>query len=134
MSAAAEEGVMRLINNFFEIYRYTGAFEIRNGRLLLPAEEPCGTRVLVEGSRFSDGLHILEDSPVFDRDECFSGAVRVLAPPEHFIHLCEKLEAEREKAGLSGERFGDYSYTLLPQEKAQALEKELLPYRRMFTE
>lgn len=134
MGAAAEEGVMRLINNFFESYRYTGTFEIRNGRLLLPAAEPCGTRVLIEGSRFSDGLHILEDVPQFDRDESFSGTVRVLAPPEHFIRLCRKLEEEREKAGLTGERFGDYSYTRLPGEREQLLLEELAPYRRMFSE
>jgi len=139
---------MSHIRNYFEQYRYTGRFSVRDGRVFIrqdarpgsgpaalsPLPEPCGTWIRVTGSRFSDGVHCPDLDAAFGADEDFEGEVWILSPPPDLCTLCDDIDAytARHPDGLLSERFGEYSRRNACTCWQQQFAPRLNEWRRMF--
>lgn len=114
------------IRNWFDKERYSGAFEISDGRITVAGnsglyETPplqVGQYFRIAGSWYNDGIHIYPDDQM--RNEVFSGSVWLLAIPEPVIKLSTEIEAWRDKneaadssnmSPFVSESFGGYSYS-----------------------
>ena len=106
------EEVLRAANNWFEVLRVSGRFEVSGGSLDLPFVEE-GQWYRIEGSVFNDGLHRYPSRELVD--ESFTGRVSALAVPKAVEDLAADIEAWNRENGhrtqYESETFGDYSYT-----------------------
>lgn len=137
--------VMREVRNAFQRSVLRGDFAVEDGALrghpyLLP-----GDWVALGGSRYSDGIHQLGEGLALPgaRDERFTGAVWLLAPPADFLRLCEEIrlwEEEHPPVAERSERFGAFSVSRavdamgLPVDWRAVFAARLLPWRKMFGE
>lgn len=136
--------LMAECRNFFEVGYREGSYTITDG-VLSPADGLNGRFVRIKGSTFHDGVYRCEDGVLLDAsgaDETFTGVVWVLNPPPAFLQLAEKVGKFIESAPISrvvSESFGAYSHTMATGTNGvltwqEAFARELLPYRRMYTE
>ena len=132
--------VMRRVRNYFEQGYRTGSFTVSGGRL---SPAPSAGWVAIEGSRYYSGVHQmlgdhLAGTTASMPEETFEGTVWMLAPPEDFLALCQRIrqyEESKPDDALRSERFGDYSYTrAAPKDWPEAFARELRPFRKMMTE
>ncbi len=118
--------VCDFVHNYFEVARYEGDFEIKNGKIdvdfLLN-----GQRFKVIGSALNDGIYTYHsDGSIYDDDgitgiflnpETFNGAIIAMGVPRMFDRICADIRdwQEKNKAVLDSpyqsESFGGYSYT-----------------------
>lgn len=135
------------IRNWFDKERYSGAFEIADGRItaagnsVLYETPPLqdGQYFRIVGSWFNDGVHIYPDKTM--RNEVFSGSVWLLAIPEPVIKLSTEIEEWREKnesadsANMSpyvSESFGGYSYSKGSGSAASGTSGGAISWKNMF--
>ena len=106
------EEVLRAANNWFEVLRVSGSFEVRDGTLDLPFVRD-GQWYRIEGSVFNDGLHRYPSTDL--ADESFTGRVSALAVPKAVEDLAADIDAwskeNNHRTPYKSESFGDYSYT-----------------------
>lgn len=106
--------IMRHIRNFFPVADgyHDGIFEINGGVVELPFAND-GEYVLIEGSRFNDGVYRYPLESL--QDEIFEGTITELAPDRAFLALVVEIEDYQREYGKVGpyqsESFGGYSYT-----------------------
>lgn len=136
---------MRHINNFFEDPKpLHGEWSIEDGVLSPTDGITDGQYIFISGSTHNDGVHRVADgvlNPV-PHDERFVGDVWLLRPDASFLRLCAeigKFVSNTPVMPKASETFGAYSYTAIQTENGvltwqKRYEKELAPYRHMFTE
>ena len=105
--------IMKHIRNFFPIPEdaVEGVITITDGQV-----QGMGDGfVLIEGSRFNDGVFELPEFSL--HDETFTGRITPLAPPADFLELCREIIDWQNENGtkttgpFQSESFGGYSYT-----------------------
>ena len=117
----------RELNNYFEIDRFFGKFNIVDSTLTY--EGGVMSDLLQEGqyfriadSVFNDGIYIYSSSHIegIHQDESFEGTVWAMAVPPDFIALSAEIDAWNEKYGgidseamspFNSESFAGYSYS-----------------------
>ena len=105
------------LNNYFEVLRIYGEFEISNNSIDLSNYNVHeGQYIRIIGSTFNDGVH---PYPVYGlKDEKFRGAVWAMAVPSSVIAQITEInqwEATNQStlnSPYQSESFGGYSYTL----------------------
>lgn len=108
------EQIMDFIHNYFVKERYTGTFEIVDGRLSIDFLQNNQYYKII-GSVFNDGVHQYPSDDL--TDETFTGQIWAMAVPPTFIALCAEIDDWMSKYGdavmspYSSESFGGYSYT-----------------------
>lgn len=137
--------VMRETRNYFPRLRLTGDWALTQGALSpnpgLRARDFLAIErgPLCAGVRQADANGLIPDAA----DESWQGGVWLLCPTGDFIRLCAAIAAFAQTAspsGLSAERFGSYSAsyqngaTGVPLTWQEVFERDLRPFRRMFTE
>lgn len=125
------------IRNFFPTgKKLNGEFHIEDGTINLPLLE--GQYFLIEGSVLNDGVYQYPTTEL--KDESFDGVITPLAPPSHFIALCNEIKEYNDKNKASAyvsESFGNYSYTKATdsngniQSWQSAYKKRLDVYRKL---
>lgn len=100
--------IMKYLRNFFPGEYMEGNVVIKDGTVSLPFESKY---VLIEGSKFNDGVH---KAPLSDlEDEEFKGTLTAVNPPIEFLTLAIEIEnfvAKTEPSAFVSESFGGYSY------------------------
>ena len=105
------------LNNWFDVERHFGVFEIEDGELSVPFLQD-GQYFRIVGSIFNDGVHQHPTTGL--TDETFDGAVWAMAVPDAVIALSAEIDEWKEKyAGVdsaamspfTSESFGGYSYS-----------------------
>lgn len=109
------EELMRYVNNWFVVRKYSDEFTIENGAINLDFLQNDQYFRIV-GSIFNDGVYKYGDtSPL--TDETFTGEIWALAVPKAFIELAENIKnwndkyEEQANSPYSSESFGGYSYS-----------------------
>lgn len=108
------EQIMDFIHNYFVKERYTGTFEIVDGRLSIDFLQNNQYYKII-GSVFNDGVHQYPSDDL--TDETFTGQIWAMAVPPTFIALCAEIDDWMSKYGdavnspYASESFGGYSYT-----------------------
>lgn len=108
------ETIMDYIHNYFVRERYTGTFEIVDGRLSINFLQNNQYYKII-GSVFNDGVHQFPSEDL--TDEVFTGQIWAMAVPPTFVALCDEIKDWQSKYGeavmspYSSESFGGYSYT-----------------------
>lgn len=107
----------RLCKNWFVTDMIEGTFEITDGSVSGLTAQP-GQYIRIIGSVFNDGVYRYPTSTL--KDETFEGAVWLMAVPQDFLDLAERIAAWREKyenvdsqamSPFNSESFGGYSYS-----------------------
>lgn len=110
------EDVCRELNNWFDMRRIFGDFEITKSGISNELNLQEGQFYRIIGSVFNDGVYQIGDAHVFT-PEIFTGAVWAMAVPPAVIALCGEIDAyeekyaDIEKSPFQSESFGGYSYT-----------------------
>lgn len=143
--------VMRYLNNYFDKGYIDGKFEVSDDGVLSPTDGiVSGQYIAIEGSINHDGVYPCTDGWLgYDEEipfgEEFQGRVWLLHPPASFVKLCRRIsdfqkESEKVSGPYTSESFAGYSYSKATSKSGGAVtwqetfERELMPYRRMFTE
>lgn len=107
----------RLCKNWFVAETRMGTFEITDGSVSGLTAQP-GQYIRIIGSVFNDGVYRYPTSTL--KDETFEGAVWLMAVPQDFLDLAERIATWREKyenidsqamSPFNSESFGGYSYS-----------------------
>ena len=110
------EDICRELNNWFDMRRIFGDFEITESGISNELNLQNGQFYRIIGSVFNDGVYQIGDAHVFT-PEIFTGAVWAMAVPPAVIALCGEIDAYTEKyadqinSPFQSESFGGYSYT-----------------------
>lgn len=111
------EDICRELNNWFDVKRAIGDFEItENGLTSFGLDVEVGQYYRIIGSIFNDGVYKVGEEATFVPEK-FSGAVWAMAVPPAVIALCGEIDAYAEKyadqinSPFQSESFGGYSYT-----------------------
>lgn len=105
------EELLSVLNNWFDVYRKRGVFEISDGSIYLPFLQD-GQYFRIVGSVFNDGLHLYPADDL--ENEIFTGEVWALAVPKAVKNVADEIEAwikEHPEGEYVSESFGGYSYT-----------------------
>ncbi len=137
--------LMRETRNYFPAAALDASWTLQGGALS-PAESlHPGDWVAVTGSLHNGGVYRLGPGCTIPgaADETWAGRVWLLAPTADFLALAEEISAwaARQGDGLAArESFGAYSRELATDAAGQPITwqarfaRQLLPYRRMYTE
>lgn len=111
------EDICRELNNWFDIKRAIGDFEITENGLTSFYDDLYDDQYYrIVGSALNDGVYKKGEEHVF-APEVFHGAVWAMAVPPAVIALCGEIDAYTEKyanqinSPFQSESFGGYSYT-----------------------
>lgn len=111
------EDVCRELNNWFDVERAFGDFEItEEGLISFGLDVEVGQYYRIIGSIFNDGVYKVGEEATFVPEK-FSGAVWAMAVPPAVIALCGEIDAYAEKyadqinSPFESESFGGYSYS-----------------------
>ena len=111
------EDICRELNNWFDVGRAFGDFEItEEGLTSFGLDVEVGQYYRIIGSIFNDGVYKVGEEAIFVPEK-FSGAVWAMAVPPAVIALCDEIDAYAEKyadqinSPFQSESFGGYSYT-----------------------
>lgn len=111
------EDVCRELNNWFDVERAFGDFEITaEGLTSFGLDVEVGQYYRIIGSVFNDGVYKVGEEATFVPEK-FSGAVWAMAVPPAVIALCGEIDAYAEKyadqinSPFQSESFGGYSYS-----------------------
>ena len=128
------------LNNWFDVKRMFGRFEIQNGELAgVDDKLQEGQYFRIVGSIFNDGVHEYPASNL--NDEIFDGAVWAMAVPPSVIELSEKIDDWQNKYGgidgvamspFQSESFGGYSYTKKSKSSASGNEDSSATWQGAF--
>lgn len=137
--------LMRETRNFFPAAALDAAWTLHSGALSPAAALHPGDWIAITGSLHNDGVFRLGEGCTIPQaaDESWSGRVWVLAPTVDFLALADEIAAWVAAQGNGAavkESFGAYSRELATDAAGQPLTwqsrfaRQLLPYRRMYTE
>lgn len=116
------ESVLRYLNNWFVVSRYSDTYTIEDGTITLPFLID-GQYFRVVGSILNDGVYQYPTTEL--SDETFTGAIWALAVPKGLTTLTDEIEAWQAKNGAAGpytsESFGGYSYSKATNAKGVAV-------------
>lgn len=111
------EDICRELNNWFDVKRAFGDFEItEEGLTSFGLDVEVGQYYRIIGSIFNDGVYKVGEEATFVPEK-FSGAVWAMAVPPAVIALCDEIDAYAEKyadqinSPFQSESFGGYSYS-----------------------
>ncbi len=107
------ETLMNYCNNYFEISAQESSFTVTNGSMEINGALE-GQYVRILGSVFNDGIYKYPLAGL--QDESFTGIVQLLAIPQAFIELAQRIEEwkklpDNPPTSITSESFGGYSYT-----------------------
>lgn len=106
------------LNNWFDVKRIFGRFEIVSGSIDLSNHLQNGQYFRIVGSIFNDGVYQYPATGL--TDEIFDGAVWAMAVPPSVVALADEISDWKSKYGgvdsvamspFQSESFGGYSYT-----------------------
>lgn len=116
--------VCRVLRNWFEVEKFYGDFEIKDGEIKSLNDGEMGIQegqyFRIIGSVFNDGVHQFPTNSANLQDEEFNGAVWLLAIPKDLVQLSDEIDAWNEKytgvdsaamSPFNSESFGGYSYS-----------------------
>lgn len=137
------EDICRELNNWFDVKRAIGDFEITENGLTSFYDDLYDDQYYrIVGSALNDGVYKKGEEHVF-APEVFHGAVWAMAIPQSVIYLSDRIDTWIEKYGdavespYQSESFGGYSYSKASGSDnssvswKSAFKKQLDVYRRM---
>ena len=136
MTTESVSRVMREVRNWFPVASAEGTWSVSGGRVYPDAALRPGDWVALSG--INAVRQVDENGRVALDNGSYTGVLYLLAPPEDFLRLCQRIDtwlAAHPDAGLRSERFGIYSRNMGGAVSwPLVFSRELAPYRRMFTE